>query len=115
MAIDEAAFHSSMIHRPQYATRGSRLFCSERKRSWFWTLVTAAIASSRALAIVVREGSVDGSRFLAMISSLDIPSGTCFIMNNIAFHEPAVGWISISFHALQTAFLTSGSHRIKSP
>jgi len=82
--IDETAFDSGMIPFMRCAPGGCRHFCLHETGSWSRIWVIGAIASS--------EASVDGSKFLGVLSSLASPSSACFIMDDIAFHKSIIGW-----------------------
>jgi hypothetical protein len=51
-----------------------------------------AVASSGAYTSVLHETGVDGPEELDLLSSVDIPSWTRFVMDNIAFHQSSIEW-----------------------
>jgi hypothetical protein len=47
----------------------------------------------------LHETGVDGPEELDLLSSVDIPSWTRFVMDNIVFHQSSIEWNGERFHA----------------
>jgi len=73
------------------------------KRPWTRNSVLAATASSRACAIAMHGGCIDGSILCDLSSWLGSLSGTCVIMDSIAFHRSSVERISVCSHVQRAA------------
>jgi hypothetical protein len=70
-----------------------------------------AVASTGGRVTALREWSTDGSTFLDLISSRDSPSATCFIVDNIVFHECFIKWKNECVRVQQTDYSPKGSSR----
>jgi hypothetical protein len=74
------------------APRGFSLSWLQGKESCTRTSIMAAIASTGACIIVVREESVSGPRFLDLIFRPEFAFNSCSIMEKFAFHKSSVEW-----------------------
>jgi len=111
VAIDVAAFHNSLIPFMGYAPGGSRRFALHPKWSRTRTLLISMIASNGYYATLLHEGSADGENILDSISSVDISSGPCFTLDDIALHKSAIEWDNVRLRARWTAYSPSLSPR----
>jgi len=75
--------------------------------SWVRTQVIRAIASCEAFVSTLQEASIDGSKLLTLISTLDFQYSTYFIMINIAFHKSFLKWNNARVPAERTEHSTS--------
>jgi len=100
----DTRFHSSVTSLTGYAARSCRLFCLHGKESWFRTPVIRAIASSGEYLVTLHEARVDAWKFLDVFSSLDCPSDSCFIMDNIAFTKSLIERNSVRFRILRQEY-----------
>jgi len=107
--IDDTAFDSCLVQLMGCAGRGGGLICVRGKRSR--TCIIAKIASHGKCDSAFDEVSVDGSKKVVWITSIDFAYGNCFIMVNIALHKPPIGWNSVRVCMQRTESAPSQSPR----
>ena len=87
VSIDETGFDDSSLPHMGYSRKGCRLVIKHSKTSWRRTSAVAAISSIGTRKTLLSERPVNGDTFLRFLGSLDIPSGSIILMDNIAFHK----------------------------
>ena len=87
VSIDETGFDDSSLPHMGYSRKGCRLVVKHSKTSWKRTSAVAAISSRGTCKTSLSERPVNGDIFLSFLRSLDVPSGSIILMDNIAFHR----------------------------
>jgi len=70
--------------------------------SWTRTRTIPRLSSNGACIVASQQASLDGSTFLELFPSLDVPSGSRFIKESIAFQESSVESNSVRLLVQQT-------------
>jgi transposase len=87
ISIDESSFYFNDTPRYGYSRRGTRCnVCVDVPKRRRVTLLMA-VANDQVLGYQLFNGSANKERFAAFLQTLDIASGDCLIMDNVAFHK----------------------------
>lgn len=108
-SVYKTAIHSSMICLMRYAPRDYRFSCLDAKGSQIRTSFIRATNIRGVCVFALPEVTMEGSKFWDLISSLDSPSGTWYIVDNIMFQKSCSEQSSVRFCVRRTAYMQGGS------
>lgn len=90
VSLDETGFDNRLIPLRGYSPISQRLYIRHGKGSWSRNSVLACISLTGEVPHCnyhIQSQSVKGADFMNFMESLTYPSGSVFIMDNIAFHR----------------------------
>jgi transposase len=88
VAVDECGFDARMLPQTGYCKKGCRLRVHDSSScTWKRQNMIMAVSTSGQWSHVVQEQPVNAVEFSAFIRSLQFPTGTVILMDNIAFHK----------------------------
>jgi transposase len=89
VSVDETSFgRNSYDHVMGYAPKGQPLYVAKRRARETTTSVAACVSASGLVAMHTLVGaSFNTDMFLCFLQSLDLPSGSVVLLDNVRFHH----------------------------
>jgi hypothetical protein len=87
VAIDETGFNDNSLPLSGYSLKGKRLTINHNRRQWSKTSAIASVSSTGNYSVQLINNSVKGYDFACFFETLNFPSDTVMLMDNIAFHK----------------------------
>ena len=87
LSIDETSFGRNGFESRGYALKGKKLFIKKKLSRMTSISVCACCSSSKWIGYAKKEGSYNKASFLDFLKSIDLPSNSVLLLDNIKFHH----------------------------